>query len=120
MHNKTKTNTEPPLTVESTLNNRSTTTEPLPYNGQQTKPPGVRGLNAFYWRQTFTLDSAVAQSRHESTTNTFTTIAHPKSSKHLLIALDDHLTKNDIKQPYNKTKDTTPTATQWKQQQTIN
>ena len=38
MRNKTKTNTELPQTIESTLNNRSTTTEPSPYNGQQPEP----------------------------------------------------------------------------------
>ena len=38
------------------INNKSTTTEPPPYNGQQPKPP--RGLNEFYWYQIFALDSA--------------------------------------------------------------
>ena len=37
MLNKTKTNTELPQTMGSTLNNKSTTTEPLPLNGQQPK-----------------------------------------------------------------------------------
>ena len=41
----------------STLNNKSTITEPPPYNGQQPKPPG--GLNAFYLREIFALDSFV-------------------------------------------------------------
>ena len=40
MHNKTKTNTEPPQTMGSTLNNRSSTTEPPPENGQQPRPLG--------------------------------------------------------------------------------
>ena len=46
MHTKTKTNTEPPQTMGSTLNNRSTATEPSPYKGQQPKLP--EGLNTFY------------------------------------------------------------------------
>ena len=40
-----------------TINKKSTTTEPLPKNGQQPKPPG--GLNALYRYQIFALDSAV-------------------------------------------------------------
>ena len=46
MHTQTVTNTEPPQTMGGTLNNKSTTTEPPPYNGQQPKPLG--GLNVFY------------------------------------------------------------------------
>ena len=42
-----------------TINKKSTTTEPLPSNGQQPKPPG--SLNAFYWYQIFALDSAVVK-----------------------------------------------------------
>ena len=42
-----------------TINNKSTTTEAPPWNGQQPKRPG--GLNAFYWNQTFALDSAVVE-----------------------------------------------------------
>ena len=38
MHFKTKTNTELQQMVGSTLNNRSTTTEPPPWNGQQPQP----------------------------------------------------------------------------------
>ena len=38
-----------------TINNESTTTEPPPQNGQQLKPVGVGGLNAFYWYQIFAL-----------------------------------------------------------------
>ena len=41
MHNKTKTNTELPQTMGSSLNNRSTTTEPQPQNGQQPRPPAA-------------------------------------------------------------------------------
>ena len=48
-----------------TINNKSTTTEPLPSNGQQPKPPGGGGggggLNAFYWYQILALDSAVVE-----------------------------------------------------------
>ena len=40
-----------------TINNESTITEPPPSDGQQSKPLG--DLNAFYWCQTFALDSAV-------------------------------------------------------------
>ena len=40
MHNKTKTNTELTQTMSSTLNNRSTTAELQPLNGQQPKKPG--------------------------------------------------------------------------------
>ena len=43
-----------------TINKKSTTTEPPPYNGQQPKPLGG-GLNAFYWYQIFALDSAVVE-----------------------------------------------------------
>ena len=50
MHNKTKTNTELPQTMGSTLNNLLTTTEPQP------KPSGGGGLNAFYWSKIFALD----------------------------------------------------------------
>ena len=44
-----------------TKNNKqkSTTTEPPPYNGQQPKPHV--SLNAFYRHQTFALDSAVVE-----------------------------------------------------------
>ena len=48
-----------------TINKKLTTTEPPPQNGQQPKPPrgggGGGGLNAFYWYQIFTLDSAVVE-----------------------------------------------------------
>ena len=37
-----------------TINKKSTTTEPLPWKGQQCP-------NAFYWYQIFTLDSAVVE-----------------------------------------------------------
>ena len=57
MHNKTKTKSELPQTMGSTLNNKSTITEPPPYNGQQPEPPG--GLNAFYLREIFALDSFI-------------------------------------------------------------
>ena len=40
MHNNTKTNPELPQTMGSTLNNKSTTTEPQHKNDQQPKPPG--------------------------------------------------------------------------------
>ena len=49
-----------------TINKMSTITEPQPYNGQQPKQPGGGGgggLNAFYWYQIFTLDSAVVEVR---------------------------------------------------------
>ena len=42
-----------------TINKKSTTTEPPHKNGEQPRPPG--GLNAFYWYQIFTLDSAVVE-----------------------------------------------------------
>ena len=50
-----------------TINKKSTTAEPPPLNGQQPKPSGVGGggggggLNAFYWYQIFSLDSAVVE-----------------------------------------------------------
>ena len=51
--------------MEVTINKKSTTTEPLPKNGQQPKLPGGGGggggLNAFYWNQIFALDSAVVE-----------------------------------------------------------
>ena len=61
MHNKTKTNTEPPQPMGSTPNNGSTTTEPPPGNGQQPKPP--EAFNAFYWYQIFALDSVVVKTQ---------------------------------------------------------
>ena len=64
MHNKTKTNTEPDQTMGSTPNNRSTTTEPSPKNGQQPKPPGGGGLIAFYWYQSFALYSVVVKTQN--------------------------------------------------------
>ena len=42
-----------------TINKKSTTPEPPPYNRQEPKPPG--GLNVFYWYQIFALDSAVVE-----------------------------------------------------------
>ena len=51
MNIKTKTNIETPQTMGSTLNKRSTTTE----------PPG--DLKAFYWRQIFALDSVVIKTQ---------------------------------------------------------
>ena len=42
-----------------TINKKSTTTEPPPFNRQQPKPTG--GLNAIYWYQIFALDSAVVE-----------------------------------------------------------
>ena len=44
-----------------TIKKKSTTTEPPPLNGQQPKPRGGGGLNAFYWYQIFALDSAVVE-----------------------------------------------------------
>ena len=44
------------------INNESTTTEPLPLNGQQPKP--LVGLNAFYWYQIFSLDYAVVDAQN--------------------------------------------------------
>ena len=40
-----------------TINNKSTTTEPPPQNGQQPKP--LEALDVFRWYQIFALDSAV-------------------------------------------------------------
>ena len=42
-----------------TINKKSTTTEPPPWKGQQFKPP--EGLNAFYWYQIVSQDSAVVE-----------------------------------------------------------
>ena len=42
-----------------TINKKSTTTEQLPKNGQQSNPLGA--LNAFYWYQFFALYSAVVE-----------------------------------------------------------
>ena len=61
MHNKSKTNTELSQTMGSMLNNRSTTTEPLPQNGQQPMPLG--GLNAFILALIFALDSVVVKTQ---------------------------------------------------------
>ena len=41
-----------------TINKKSITTEPPPWNEQQLRH---RGLNAFYWYQIFALDSAVVE-----------------------------------------------------------
>ena len=46
-------------TIGVTANYESTTTEPPPSNGQQPKPPV--GLNAFYWYQILSLNSAVVE-----------------------------------------------------------
>ena len=46
-------------TMGVTINNKSTTTELPPYNGQQ--PKALGDLNAFYWYQIFALDSAVVE-----------------------------------------------------------
>ena len=56
MHTETKTKQNPHKPLEVHKNNLYTTTEPLPSNGQQPKLLGG-GLNAFYWRQIFALDS---------------------------------------------------------------
>ena len=61
MHNKSKTNTELLQTMVSALNDRLTTSEPPPQNRQQPEPQGG-GLNTFYRRQTFVLDSVVVKS----------------------------------------------------------
>ena len=42
-------------TIETATNNEIMTTDQQPKNEQQPQPSG--GLNAFYWRQIFTLDS---------------------------------------------------------------
>ena len=64
MSNKIKTNTELPQIMGSTLNNRSTTTEPPPKNGQQPNHRGVGVyVNASYWGQTFTLDFVVVKTQ---------------------------------------------------------
>ena len=57
MHTKTKTNTEAPQTKGGKYNNKSTTTKLSLKNGRQPKPP--RGINSFYWRQVFALESVV-------------------------------------------------------------
>ena len=44
-----------------TINNKSTTTEPSPWNGQ--KPKQQEHLNALYWYQIFALDSAVVEAQ---------------------------------------------------------
>ena len=43
--------------MRARINNDSTTKKSPSLNEQQRKPPG--GLKAFYWHQTFDLDSAV-------------------------------------------------------------
>ena len=48
-------------TIGLTINNKSTTTEPPPKNGQHIKPLG--GSNAFYLYQIFALDSAVVEAQ---------------------------------------------------------
>ena len=59
-------------TMGVTINKKSTTTEPPPLNGQQSKPRGGGGgdgvgvgvgggLNEFYWHQIFVPDSAVVE-----------------------------------------------------------
>ena len=55
--------------MEVTITNESTTTEPPTKNGQQPKPMGWGGLNAFYWYQIFVLDSAVDEARMEKLKN---------------------------------------------------
>ena len=71
---------------------------------------GGGGLNAFCWYQTFTLDSAFVKSWHKSTTNTFTaTIAHPKSSRNLLMCIRWSLYQSR----HNKTKIKHQPANDW-------
>ena len=49
-------------TMGVTINKKSTTTEPPPYNGHKPKPTREGGgVNAFYWYQIFALDSAVVE-----------------------------------------------------------
>ena len=48
-------------TMGVTINNESTTKEPLERNGQQPKPLG--SLNTFYWYRIFALDSAVVEAQ---------------------------------------------------------
>ena len=50
-------------TMGVAINNKSTTAEPSPKNGQQPKPPGGGGggLNAFYWYKIFALDSSLVK-----------------------------------------------------------
>ena len=66
MHTKTKTNTKPPQKMGSTLtiyqqqvNHRLRTDNSLSYPGG-----GGGGLNAFYWRQIFALDSVVVKTQN--------------------------------------------------------
>ena len=54
---------------KSTINNKSRTTETPPKNGQQPKPLGGGGLNAFYWYQIFALDSAVVEVQEMSSSH---------------------------------------------------
>ena len=49
-------------TIEVTINNESTTTEPPPLNGQQPKSLGC--LNAFHWYKIFVLDPAVVEAQN--------------------------------------------------------
>ena len=46
-----------------TINNKSTTTEPPPKNGQLPKPLRGGRLNTFYWYLTFVLDFAVVKAQ---------------------------------------------------------
>ena len=54
-----------------TINKKSTTTEPPPYNGPQPKPRGGGGggLNAFYSYQIFALDFAVVKEQEMFSSN---------------------------------------------------
>ena len=61
LNNKQGANTESPQTMVVTSLNESTTTEPLPLNGQQFKSSGV--LKCIYWYQIFALDSVVAKTQ---------------------------------------------------------
>ena len=45
----------------STINNKSTTTELPPENGQQ--PNSLVGLNVFYWYQIFSVESLVVKTQ---------------------------------------------------------
>ena len=47
------------LTMGATINNESTTTEPLPQNVH------AWGFNAFYWYQIFALDSAIVKTQSD-------------------------------------------------------
>ena len=73
VNNKSRANHRTPQTMGASINNKLTTKEPPPFNGQQPKP--LQGLNTFYWYQIFALDFVIKTQKMFSSHGGFLTIA---------------------------------------------